>query len=101
MATEVTNQVGNGPYPGDMDGEIIVATVDTDTNGDGSPNLTNVQLQGDYSGPPVATVDSTEDGDGGASVANKTSEDLGIEVAGSTTTSGTVDVRVLVWGPSE
>lgn len=96
MATEVTNHyVADGPYPGAFISEIIEATVDTDANGDGT--LADVPLQGDYSAEPIALVG--EGSDATASVVNKTSTDLDIQVSGSGTTSGTVNVYVAVHGP--
>lgn len=96
MASEVTNHyVADGPYPGAFVSEIIEATVDTDANGDGT--LADVALQGDYSNEPIALVG--EGSDVTATIVNKTATDLDIQVTGSGTTSGTVDVFVAVHGP--
>ena len=96
MADAVTEHYADdGPYPGAGVGEVVKATVDTDGSGNGS--ITGISTLAPYSASPVAVMG--EESDAAATVANVTRTSFDISVSGSSTTSGTVTVHVLLRGP--
>lgn len=106
MTTEVTehHEMVAGPTGGKQRQKIIEVTIDTDANGDGSitvpfaaDGFNNELPRRGFPAKPWVTLDDAES-DAAASVSNVTADSLDVDVSGSSTTDGTVTVRLQVCG---
>lgn len=109
MTTEVTahHETVSGSSTWKTTHKLIEATIDTDANGDGSitvdfsvassaPAVTDDRDRSAFAGVPWIVLDETSDP--AADVQNVTAESVDVIVSGSSTTDGTVTVRLLAHG---
>lgn len=108
MTTEVTehHETISGTAAHRQAEKLIEATIDTDGNGDGSITIDFEQEstgfaddlpRNAFDAAPWVTLEDVET-DAAASVTNVTADSLDVELSGSSTTNGTVTIRLRARG---
>ena len=106
MTTEVTKHLEStfGQSTAEQRAKLFETTIDTDGSGNGSVSVDfseyfggdTSELRRPFASTPWAFIE--ESSDPAAEIQNLTSDSMDVAVSGSSTTSGTVTVRVLVIG---